>query len=88
MKKVMMKNWISEPCTQDEIATMIQGTLAEVEKGDTNYSVYIGGDTLVFANKDPDGRIDIIECQIRRSNLDQEDVAILTPKLLDKSLAN
>lgn len=88
MKNILMRDWQSEPCTQDEIATMIQGTVTEVEKGDTNYSVYIGGDTLVFANKGPDGTLDVIECQIRRSNMSQDEVAVLTPRTIDKSLVN
>ena len=83
-----LKIWDAPECTQDEVATMVKGVIHELNQGDTNYSVYIGGDTLVYGNIDENGNIDLFECKIRHAHTSIEDNMILTASPIDKSLAN
>lgn len=63
-----MKGWVPEAInTAEENDTLITGLvkdLAGTEPG--QYAVSIGGDTLVFACVDFNGKVDIYECTIRR----------------------
>lgn len=73
-----MKNWYAPECSEDEVRTMIQGVITELNTGDTSYSVYVGGDRLVFGTKSDHGTPEVYECRIIRTNLDKDDVDVLS----------
>lgn len=75
---IKLTNWeASLECNQDEIKTMIAGVVTELKKGETNWSVYIGGDTLIWGVINDDGKMEIFDCKIRRTNLEQDDIVTL-----------
>lgn len=73
-----LNKWEGEPCSLLEVSTMVQGVLTELAQPGANYTLYVGGDTLVLGIRDEaTGELNVYDCKIRHSNLSEAEAEIL-----------
>ncbi len=78
---VVLRDWRPEfRASREEVKLMVSGIVEELRaslKAEPRFGerlFYVGGDTLVIGNIDPDGNLVVYECAIRASNTEEDQV--------------